>query len=119
MTSDSIGKEAEEIAAIYLESKGYTILERRYRVRLGEIDLIAKDGSVLAFVEVRYRKDASFGRPEETVDRKKQEKIIRAAMFYLSENGLTDAPVRFDVVALWRVNGKLKGHLYKDAFSGG
>ena len=119
MSTDQIGKQAEEIAAWYLHEKGYVILERRFRVRQGEIDLIADDKGTLVFVEVRYRENAAFIRPEETVTKEKQARIIKAAMVYLGVKHLADVPVRFDVVALWKENGKLKGHLYKDAFSGG
>lgn len=119
MTSDSIGRQAEETAALYLESKGYTILEKRFRIRGGEIDLVAMEEGVLVFVEVKYRKTRLYGRPEDFVDQKKKQKILRAAMFYTAEKKLTDVPMRFDVVAIWEEEGKKKAHLYRNAFEGG
>lgn len=96
-----LGAEREALAAEYLQGRGYRILERNYRTRTGEIDLVAKDGAVLVFVEVKYRKDASCGSPLSAVDARKQQRIARTARCYLMERGYgTETDCRFDVVAI-------------------
>jgi putative endonuclease len=93
------GARAEDRAARFLEDRGLAIVERNFRTRLGEIDLIAREGPVLVFVEVRLRADPRFGRAEETVGWAKQRRICAAARYYLMR--LRDPPpCRFDVVAL-------------------
>ena len=94
------GQRAEELAAEHLCSQGYQLLQRNYRCKVGEIDIIARHGDVLCFVEVRSRRSATFGHPLETVDRRKQTRIIRATQHYLTAHRCGDAPVRFDVVAI-------------------
>lgn len=95
------GQEQEYRAAIYLEERGYRILERNYRCRKGEIDLIAVHQGYLVFVEVKYRSGNRTGRPEEAVDFRKQKKISQTAAWYLKEKGLSlNTPCRFDVVAV-------------------
>ena len=77
------------------------MVARNYRCHTGEIDLIAKDGETLVFVEVKYRRGNRAGRPEEAVDFRKQKKISQTAAWYLKEKGLSlDTPCRFDVVAI-------------------
>ena len=91
----------ERKAGAYLESLGYKIVTYNYRCRLGEIDLIAKEGETLVFVEVKYRRDDKMGNPKEAVDRKKQKKISMTASYYLMrECGRMDIPCRFDVAAV-------------------
>lgn len=91
----------EEKACLYLKKKGFKILERNFRVRQGEIDIVARDEGILVFVEVKYRKDASKGLPQEAVDRKKQRQISKVALFYLSFRHFPlTTPCRFDVVAI-------------------
>ena len=75
MNRRKIGQEQEELAAKYLEEKGYEILERNYRIRTGEIDLIARDARYLVFIEVKYRKNLQMGDPLEAVDVRKQQRI--------------------------------------------
>ena len=94
------GLEAEREAARFLEASGLVILDRRYRTRLGEIDLVARDGAEVVFVEVKARSSDSFGGPEAAVDRAKRKRLARAAQAYLTLRGLGDAPARFDVVAV-------------------
>ena len=103
---------AEDAAAEHLRKLGYAILERNFRTRLGEIDIVARDGDSVVFVEVRSRADASFGSPQETVGFVKQRRIIKAAAFYAQSRGL-DCPMRFDVIAI--VAGRLE-HI-TDAFA--
>ncbi len=107
------GGRYEELAAGFLQEKGYRILERNYRDRYGEIDLIARDGACLVFVEVKYRRNSASGFPEEAVDARKQERIRHAASYYLySRHYPEDTPCRFDVVAI--LGGE--AHLIADAF---
>ncbi|MCW9022255.1 MAG: YraN family protein, partial [Sedimenticola sp.] len=77
------GNEAEQLAQRYLEQRGLRTLERNYRCKMGEIDIIMKDQDSLVFVEVRYRKQNAFGSAAESVTTTKQKKIIRAAYHYL------------------------------------
>ena len=99
--SQAMGQTAEELAAKYLEDKGFLVLARNYRTRLGEVDLVVQKGFLLAFVEVRYRKSDAFGTPEETVTREKRRKVILAAFQYAGDHRLLDRrAIRFDVVAV-------------------
>lgn len=101
MNKRSIGSLYEQKAASYLESKGVRILERNFRCRSGEVDLIAKDGKYLVFIEVKYRHlNRGAGGAAEAVDLKKQRIISRVANFYLMFHcRKEDTPCRFDVVA--------------------
>ncbi len=91
----------EEKACLYLEEKGLKILERNFRIRQGEIDIVAMDRGTLVFAEVKYRKNGAKGLPQEAVDRKKQRQISKIALFYLSFRHLSlSTPCRFDVVAI-------------------
>ncbi len=95
------GKRAEESACEHLCSQGLTVVEKNYRCRAGEIDLIMEDGSTLVFVEVRYRSSRRFGGSAESIDRRKKERIIRTASHYLQHHPrLATRPARFDVVLL-------------------
>ncbi len=106
------GKEAERQAAAFLRDHGYQILVRNYRWRGGEIDLIARDGDCLVFVEVKARRSERFGLPEEHVTEEKRRKLIFTAQRYLLEHP-TDLDVRFDVVAFSRGQARL----HKNAFT--
>ena len=99
-SSKELGKRAEELAAAFFIKKGYHILERNYRRRCGEIDLIVEDRSQLIFVEVKARTSAKFGLPQEAVTYHKQQQIIRVAQWYLLEKGYTGRRARFDVLAI-------------------
>lgn len=94
------GQEAEDKACALLRSKGFVILARNVSYRVGEIDIIAKDGSVLCFVEVRSRNTAHFGTPQATIRNDKQARLIKAAALYLKQNGGPLPFCRFDVVAI-------------------
>jgi putative endonuclease len=94
-----LGARAEQIAADYLQGRGLTILERNFRRRLGEIDLVARDGGVLVIAEVRTRSSNAFGGAAASVDARKQRRIIRAATQLLQQQRAYAAlPVRFDVL---------------------
>ena len=101
----------------YLESLGYKIVTYNYRCRLGEIDLIARDGEYLVFVEVKYRTTGVSGYPAEAVDARKQQTIAKCAMHFLMKQGNDDVPCRFDVVAIAGAEGQEEITLYKDAFT--
>lgn len=96
----NLGQSGEDIAAEFLNKKGYTILQRNYRCRHGEIDIIAKIGTTLVFIEVKTRKGAAYGSPAAAVTHKKQRQISKTALYYLAEHNLFDAPARFDVVSI-------------------
>ena len=98
MNRRATGSLGESAACQALEKARITILERNFRRPTGEIDIIAREGKTILFVEVKTRSSLKFGRPAEAVDRNKQLHIVRTAMYYLAEHGLEDAPVRFDVV---------------------
>lgn len=97
-----IGNEKEQLAASYLESKGYFIIQKNYRVRQGEIDIIARDGNTIVFVEVKYRKNTLKGHPLEAITPKKQRQICKTALFYMNQNKINPEtiPVRFDVIGI-------------------
>lgn len=98
----AVGASYEQKAADYLRQQGYEILERNYRCRAGEIDLIAREDPYLVFVEVKYRAGAAAGYGSEAVDFRKQQRIIRAASWYLMEKHIrADMPCRFDVVSFF------------------
>lgn len=94
------GSKAEERAAAYLLKKGYRILRRNYRSKTAEIDIIAKDGPTIVFVEVKSRTSTAFGSPVEAVDAKKQKKMKQAALQFLCGGENEAAPARFDVIAI-------------------
>ncbi len=112
-----LGELGEETAFKFLKKKGYRILERNYKTPLGEIDIIAQDKKQLVFIEVKSLSDTSYILPQEMVDKKKQEQIIRVALSYLKAKGLRDADCRFDCVAVVFSLGKEPEiELFKDAF---
>lgn len=90
MKTTELGKIGEEFAANLLELQGYRILERNFRCRMGEIDLIAEKDGEISFVEVKTRRSARFGRPAEAVSPEKQRRMRKAAEFYL--NGHRNSP---------------------------
>jgi putative endonuclease len=95
-----LGKSGEEAVAGYLAKKGYKIVVKNYRCKLGEIDIIARDGPVLVFIEVKTRTGSRYGSPEAAVNIRKQRQISRTAEWYLMENKLFDCPARFDVIGV-------------------
>lgn len=96
----SVGTDYEQKAAQYLREHGYQILEMNFCCRMGEIDLIAKEGGYLVFIEVKYRAGTQMGEPQEAVNYRKQRKICMAASYYcLRHNIPPQQPCRFDVAA--------------------
>jgi putative endonuclease len=96
---DALGERGENVAAKYLRTQGYKILARNFRCAVGEVDIIARDGKALVFVEVKTRMydDPT---PEEQVNATKQHQITKAAKFYLGRFGTPQPPARFDIVAV-------------------
>ena len=114
LSKKEIGDKGEELAVRHLKGQGYRILERNFSVhKIGEIDIVARDGEYLCFVEVRLRSRSDFGTPAQTVTPAKQQRIVRAAQCYINNNGLENSYVRFDVVEVY---GDGKPVLIKDAF---
>jgi len=95
----NVGSEGERVARRFLEGLGFRIVEENFACPLGEIDLIAQDGEVLVFVEVKARRSVRFGGPAEAVHGKKQRQILRVAEAYMRERRLR-VPCRVDVVAI-------------------
>jgi putative endonuclease len=96
----ALGRSGEAAAAAYLKKKKFSLVCRGFRFQKGEIDIIGYDGDILVFVEVKTRRSADFGPPEESVTPLKQRQIRRLAEAYLMLNNLGDIPCRFDIVAL-------------------
>lgn len=107
-----VGALYEKAAGKYLEDNGYRIVEYNFRCRMGEIDIVAKDGEVLVFCEVKYRSNEDTGHPLEAVGLRKQRVITKCAMYYLTIRNCFHCPCRFDVIS---VEGE-KITLVKNAF---
>ena len=112
----AIGDSGERDAVLFLRRQGFAILDRNYTFNHGEIDVVAKDGDDLVFVEVKLRRAARFGLPEEGVTPAKQELIRRTAEGYVQEKKLNNVSCRFDVVAINVEKGIKKFVHYKNAF---
>lgn len=101
MNKRAVGASYEKAVGAYLKEQGYQILEYNFRCRSGEIDIIARDGEYLVFVEVKYRTDLKSGDPLEAVDARKQRTISRTALYYCMKHGYGETtPCRFDVAAV-------------------
>ena len=94
----AFGLSGEECAADWLAKEGYVILERRFRCPMGEIDIIARQGRIIVFVEVKARHSAGYGSPAEAVTWGKQRKLLRTAQLWLLQKGSTEAACRMDVI---------------------
>jgi putative endonuclease len=95
-----LGRRGEAVAEAFLRAHAYTIVARNFRCRAGEIDLVALDGSVLVFVEVRSRSGMAAGTPLESVDGRKQARVAQVARYFLAARGWADRDARFDVVGV-------------------
>ena len=109
----AVGEDKERLAAEFLVAQGLRLITRNHRCRFGEIDLIMSERDALVFVEVRYRSDSRFGRPEQTVDGHKQRRLMAAAQHYLQAHP-SGLPCRFDVVA---IGGGDRIQWFQNAFS--
>ena len=101
------GRLGEEIALKYIISKGGTIVEKNYRTKMGEIDLIVKMNGELVFIEVKSRSNINYGYPCEAVNYKKKRKITNVAKYYILDNSLEDISVRFDVIEIYLTDKKI------------
>ena len=112
-----LGKEGEARARKYLQKKGYTIVTQNYRCRFGEIDLIVEKEQALIFIEVRYRHSTDYGLPQETVIKRKQARIKKAATLYLLGQNLWDkVDCHFDIISIYQAQGQEKIEHIRDAF---
>ncbi len=98
MNKRAKGSEGEQTALLYLEKKGYVLLEKNFRAQRCEVDLVMQDGETTVFVEVKARSSRAYGLGREAVTRKKQLNIITAATAYAADHGLMEARLRFDVI---------------------
>ncbi len=114
----AIGDAGEEMARRFLEQKGFKILEVNYRTRWGELDLVARDGETLVFVEVKTRTQGRFGSPLDAVTEDKQRRVIRMAQTYLLERRVKDRPMRFDVIGIDLAGGTPRIDWIPNAFGG-
>jgi putative endonuclease len=118
MESYELGRAGEDTAERYLRQKGYQIIERNYRSQQGEIDLIAREGAFLVFVEVKSYSFRSLGSPAGAVRKSKRESIIHAAQTYIYKQQIKDTYCRFDVLTIYRrLDGGRAIELYRNAFT--
>lgn len=114
--SPKLGARGEALACILLEEKGYKIIERNFKTPIGEIDIVAREGQTLVFVEVKTRESTAFGSAKWAVDRKKQRKLSQVALYYLNLKAWKDRPARFDVVAVDLDRPRERIELFRNAF---
>jgi putative endonuclease len=112
----TLGQIGEDLACRELERRGYAIVARRYRRRGGELDIIARDGATLVFVEVKTRDGRQFGGGAEAITGLKRRRMIQLALDYLGRHRLTNAPCRFDVVSIELENGCPAIEVFQNAF---
>jgi len=112
----SLGKSGEDLACRELRRRGYEIVARRYRRRGGELDIIARDGATIVFVEVKTRRGRMFGEAVEAVTPYKQRRMSRLAAEYLMRHRLSHCPCRFDVVSIHLDAGGPKVEVFQNAF---
>ena len=108
MSTTSVGRAGEARAREYLEQNGYRTLTQNYRSGPREIDLILMDGDTIVFAEVKSRTKTRFGTPAEFVTKEKRRQLTLAALAYLAQEGLTDAPARFDVLEVYLSSGEVR-----------
>src|SRR5215213_3166609 len=111
-----LGKSGEDLACRELEARGYAIVARRYRQRGGEIDIIARDGPTLVFIEVKTREGHDFGDAAEAITAWKRRRITRVALDYLARHQVGECPCRFDVVSIHLDSGSPVIELFPNAF---
>lgn len=111
----SLGSQGEDIAIRFLKKKGMRILARNYKTPYGEIDIIAREGNTIVFIEVKTRTTNSFGQPVEAISGRKQKTLGLVALHYLT-NGKTHLPARFDIVSIMLKQGGYDVEHLRDAF---
>ena len=100
MSNFELGIWGEREAVKFLKKQKYKVIEQNYRCKLGEVDIIARQGAYLVFIEVKTRASNKYGLPAEAVDEQKQRKLLLLAQYYQKSKGLLDMPIRFDVVQI-------------------
>jgi putative endonuclease len=100
------GEAGESLACRYLQARGFAVVARNFRCRSGEVDVVARQGDTTVFVEVKERHGASHGEAHEAVTFGKRRRIVRAARLFAAARGLTETPLRFDVIAIDWVDGQ-------------
>ena len=115
----TLGKDGEELACRELRRRGYAILDRRYRTRWGEIDIVARHGATTVFVEVKARQGGEFGGAAAAITPWKQRRLVAMAVDYMARRGLIDRPCRFDVVTVEFDEGRARVEVYAHAFEAG
>lgn len=113
MDRKQLGNYGEDLAAAHLKRLGYRILERNWRCRLGELDIVAEENKTIVFVEVKIRTSLEFGRPELAVANFKQKRIVKIAVSYIQQKKLFNRDLRFDVLAI----GPDSWQIIKNAFT--
>ena len=111
-----LGKTGEDLACAELERRGYAIIARRYRRRGGEIDIIARDGETIVFVEVKAREGHAFGEAAEAVTLFKRRRLTQLAIDYMARRRLSNRPCRFDVVSIHFDAGRPAIEVFQNAF---
>ena len=112
-----LGDRGEEIATNFLKKQGYRIIERNYQFRMGEVDIVAREAETIVFVEVKARRSADFGLPEEALSYDKRRRLTRLALGYLAYHKIKDKNCRFDVVSILMDEDRVKDiRLIKNAF---
>lgn len=112
----SSGELGENIACVYLKQEGYRIIEKNFRTRFGEIDIIAENKKTICFIEVKARSGTGYGLPEEFVDNRKQEKLVKTALGYITSRNINSTDMRFDIVSVDL--GKESCRIIQNAFYG-
>lgn len=102
----NVGKQAEDLAVSYLKKHGYTIIEKNYKTRLGEVDIIANDKDCVCFIEVRSLNTKRFDLPEYSITNKKQNQIAKTALSYIKRYGMKDKDSRFDIVCIEDIDSR-------------
>ncbi|MBI2870989.1 MAG: YraN family protein [Candidatus Omnitrophica bacterium] len=107
----TLGKRGEDLAAMYLVGRGYTVIARNYSCPFGELDLVCRDQDMIVFVEVKTRRTAYFAMPEESVGWDKRRRLLRCGLYYLKAHDQLDEPCRFDVVSVYAREGLADGRV--------
>ncbi len=110
-----LGEKGEGLAVKFLKKKGYKIIKQNYKTPIGEVDIIAKEGETLVFIEVKTRESVEYGLPFEAVNSFKRRKIVNVALLYL-KRFKEIPPCRFDVISIYYEKGKPEFELIKEAF---
>ena len=116
LARQTLGKMGEDLACRELERRGYAIVARRYRRRGGELDIIARDGATMVFVEVKAREGREFGEAAEAIGYFKRRRMMAVALDYITRQHLADCPCRFDVVSIQLQDGHPQIEVYQNAF---